>query len=112
MSIEVDAGGVRGAGEAACVLAQRLRAARSAWDSATRDGQSACGLPVARAAFRSLQDAWFTEVGAHATVLEQLCAALGESADTYQLTDEAAAVSLKATSFLKATSLRVADSGQ
>ena len=54
-----------------------------------------------RKAFRTLQDAWFTEVGAHATVLEQLCAALHESAETYQRTDQTAA-----------EILQVADGGQ
>jgi uncharacterized protein YukE len=89
MGIEVDAGGVRGAGGDACALAQRLRGARSEWDGATRDGQAACGLPVVQEAFRELLDAWFIEVGAHATVLEQLCTALRESTETYQHTDTA-----------------------
>lgn len=88
MGIEADIGGVRGAGADSCALAERLREARSAWDGATRDGQAACGLPVIGAAFRRLQDAWFTEIGAHATVLEQLCQALRDSADTYQGTDQ------------------------
>ncbi|MGH3937182.1 MAG: type VII secretion target [Pseudonocardiaceae bacterium] len=91
MGIEADIGGVREAGTEACVLAGRLRAARSAWDGATRDGQTACGLPVAGTAFRTLQDAWFTEIGAQATVLEQLCQALRDSATTYQDTDQTGA---------------------
>ncbi|MGH3912777.1 MAG: type VII secretion target [Pseudonocardiaceae bacterium] len=91
MGIEADIGGVRNAGSEACALVGRLRAARSAWDGATRDGQRACGLPVAGVTFRTLQDAWFSEIGAHATVLEQLCQALRESADTYQDTDQKAA---------------------
>lgn len=101
MGIKVEVEGVRDVCGEACALAQRLRGARSAWDGATRDGESACGLPVAREAFRTLQDAWFTEVGAHATVLEELCAALHESAETYQRTDQATA-----------ETLRVADGGQ
>jgi len=96
MEIDVDAGGVQGAGGDACALAQRLRAIRSAWDGATREPESACGLPVVRDALRALQDVWFTEVGAHATVLEQLC----ESTGSYQRTDQAA------------RSLEVPDGGQ
>ncbi|MGH4016770.1 MAG: hypothetical protein ACRDSL_23120 [Pseudonocardiaceae bacterium] len=63
MDIEVDVGGVRGAGGQACALAERLRGARSEWDGATRNGQSASGPPVVREAFRKLQDAWFIEMG-------------------------------------------------
>lgn len=102
MGVEADIEGVRDAGEDACALAGRLHAARSVWDGATRDGQGACGLPVAGAAFRTLQDAWFTEVGAHATVLEQLCQALHDSAATYQGTDQDVAEGFRA----------VADDGQ
>lgn len=91
MGIEADIGGVRGAGADSCALAGRLRAASSAWDQATRDGHTACGLPVAGAALHTLQEAWFTEIGAHTTVLEQLCQALRDSADTYQGTDQDAA---------------------
>lgn len=91
MGIEADIGGVREAGADSCALAGRLRAARSAWDGATHDGQAACGLPVAGAAFRTLQNAWFTEIGAHAALLEQLCQALRDSATTYQDTDQNAA---------------------
>ena len=91
MDIDADIGSVRNAGMDSCALAGRLRAARSAWDQATRDGHTACGLPVAGAALRTLQDAWFTEVGAHATVLEQLCQALRDSTTTYQNTDQDAA---------------------
>ncbi|MGQ0778573.1 MAG: type VII secretion target [Pseudonocardiales bacterium] len=91
MGIKADIGGVRGAGGDACTLAGQLRAARSAWDQATRDGHPACGLPAAGTAYRTLQDAWFTEIGAHATVLEQLCQALRDSADIYQHTDQDAA---------------------
>ncbi|MGQ0776904.1 MAG: type VII secretion target [Pseudonocardiales bacterium] len=99
MGIEADIGGVRGAGEDACALAGRLRAARSTWDRATRDAHTACGLPVAGAALRTLQDAWFTEIGAHATVLEQLCQALRDSATIYQHTDQNAAQGFSAEGF-------------
>jgi uncharacterized protein YukE len=97
MSIEVDIEGVRGAGGDACALAGRLRDARSEWDDATRAGASACGLPIVRGAFRMLQDAWFVEVGAHASVLEQLCHALRDSAQTYQHTDQRAAQTYQVT---------------
>ena len=106
MGIEADLDGVHDAGRQACALAHRLRAARSTWDGATRQGQWACGLPVLQAAFRTLQDTWFTEIGAHAAVLEQLCAALPDSAQIYQHTDEAAAGASTAGAW------EVADGGQ
>lgn len=91
MAFDADIGGVRSAGEDACALAERLRAVRSSWDGETREGESAVGLPVACRAFRELQDTWFIEVGAHITVLAELCQALRDSADTYRRTDQAAA---------------------
>ena len=87
MSIEVGTGGVSAAGGDACALAEQLRRHRSRWDADTRDGESACGLGVAARAYRIMQDAWFAEVGAHVTVLEQICQALRESAVTYEQTD-------------------------
>lgn len=99
MGIEVELEGVRKTGTDACALAGRLRAVRSVWDGATRDGPAACGLPVAGAAFRTLQDVWFTELGGHATVLEQLCQALRESAETYQGTDQNTAQHFRAEGF-------------
>lgn len=51
--------------------AAALRAVRSTWDAATLDGGGACGLPVTVAAYQRMQEAWFTELGAYADVLDR-----------------------------------------
>jgi hypothetical protein len=60
-------------------LAESLRAARSAWDGATRDGASACGMDIVARAFTGMRDAWFGEIGVHIAILDQVRA--GASAD-------------------------------
>jgi hypothetical protein len=84
---EVNSGQVAAAGRNVCELADTLRAARSSWDGATRDGGRACGMDVAEKAYTAMQDAWFAEVGVHITILEQACGALGATADGYTATD-------------------------
>lgn len=74
-------------GREACRLADTLRTVRTGWDGSTRDGAAACGLPVAAAAYRAMQDAWFDEVGVHITVLEEICAALRASAISFPVTE-------------------------
>lgn len=91
MGIEADISGVQGAGGDPGALAGPLRAARSVGDEATRERQAVCGLPVTGAALRTLQPAWFTEIGAHATVLEQLGAAMRDSTAICQSTRRGAA---------------------
>lgn len=88
---QVDAERVATAGRSACELAESLRAARSTWDGATRDGASACGMDIVARAFTGMQDAWFDEIGVHITILEQVCGALDASAKEYRGQDEAAA---------------------
>jgi hypothetical protein len=53
--------------------AEALRAIRSTWDGATRDGGPACGFDVAAAAYTAMQAAWFDELG--------VCIAIHEAAD-------------------------------
>ncbi|HET9142561.1 hypothetical protein [Actinophytocola sp.] len=50
-------------------LAEALRAVRSAWDQATRDGGEACGMDVAERAYQEMQAAWFAELGVHIALL-------------------------------------------
>lgn len=62
----------------AAEAAAAMRAVRSTWDEATLDGGAACGLPVAVAAFQQMQEAWFTELGAYADVLDALAGPAAE----------------------------------
>jgi hypothetical protein len=50
-------------------VADALRAIRSAWDTATRDGGEACGMDVAERAYQDMQAAWFEELGVRIAVL-------------------------------------------
>jgi hypothetical protein len=47
-----------------------LRATRSSWDAATRDGGGACGLDVVRGAYTDMQAAWLAELAVHLAVRE------------------------------------------
>jgi hypothetical protein len=93
---QVDAERVAAAGRGACELAEALRAARSRWDGATRDGDRACGMDVTARAYTTMQDAWFDEIGVHIRILEQVCGALNASAQAYQSHDQAAAAGFTA----------------
>lgn len=90
----VDPDAVAAGGRTACDLADDLRAARSTWDGATRDGGSACGMDLVQEAYTTMQDAWFDEVGVHITVLEQLCEALRAAAGGYQSMERSGSTSL------------------
>jgi hypothetical protein len=87
----VYADGVVSAGADACTLADTLRGIRRNWDTASRDGSSACGLPVTGEAYRAMQDAWFDEVGVHIRVLEEICEALDAAGATYHTVEGAEA---------------------
>jgi hypothetical protein len=50
-------------------LAEALRAIRTAWDGATRDGGPACGMDVVERAYRTMQTSWFDELGAQLDLL-------------------------------------------
>ncbi len=51
--------------------AEALRAARSTWSGATRDGAGACGMDVVERAYTEMREAWFGEIGVHIAVLDQ-----------------------------------------
>ena len=53
-------------------LGEALRAIRSAWDGATRDGGSACGMDVVERAYATMQTSWFDELGVHADIQDIL----------------------------------------
>ena len=50
-------------------VAEALRAIRSAWDTATRDGGQACGMDVAERAYQEMRAVWFDELGVQIAVL-------------------------------------------
>jgi hypothetical protein len=64
----------------ACQLAEDLRAVRSTWDGATRDGGPAGGLDVTEKAYTAMRDTWFAEIGVHIALLVQACEAHRASA--------------------------------
>jgi uncharacterized protein YukE len=92
----VDPGVVQQGGRTACELAADLGRIRSTWAAATDEPGDACGYRETTAAYLSMQDAWFAELGVYIRVLEEQCQALEASARTYRAAETGAASRMRA----------------
>lgn len=94
VSLHVRPEELRQAGRSVCGTAAEVAAVRLRWDRATEE-VDATGYREVTAAFETLREAWFDELGLYNEALRELCSAMVRAADAYAGGDRLSAEQLR-----------------
>ncbi len=86
-AMEVDAAAIKQHGASVCALADQLREIRDRWDRQTNAPAGALGYREVTDDYQKADSGWYAELTVYVDVLDELCAALCDTADDYRNTD-------------------------